>query len=145
MVRRDGVGVYRDITITGNKINDTGAGGIKLAAPDTTKIRNTDVHIAHNSIREVGGDGIVVHNSDTPLIEHNDARDLGQGKYPFLGGNFAGMWPYNSKNPTFQYNYSFGNAGGFYLNCISACGTESTEADVVVAPGNAPETCPTTG
>ena len=104
-------------------------------------------------IRAVGGDVIVVHNSDTPLVEYNEAYDLGLGKYPFVAGNFAGMWPFTSKNPTFQhnivggsrpvtydatawdcdvsntgtctyqYNYSFGNAGGFYLDCLSGCGT----------------------
>lgn len=72
------------------------------------------------------------------------------------------MWPYNSKNPVFQfnvvgnsttsvydstardcdmkivgtclfqYNYSYGNAGGFYLNCVSNCGGGATAANVVL-------------
>src|SRR5690606_17547334 len=116
----------------------------------------------HNNIREVGGDAIVIHNSQDPVIEYNSAIDIGHGEYPFLKGNFAGMWPYNSVNPlfqynvvgnsvgstydstawdcdmkikgtcTFQYNYSYGNAGGFYLDCISGCGTASTETDAIL-------------
>jgi len=158
----DGIGWFDGITVTDNVVNDTAAGGIKLSAPDTTRHYNENVYIARNDIREVGGDGIVVHNSDKPVIEYNSAIDLGHGEYPFLKGNFAGMWPYNSVDPlfqynvvgnsvgstydstawdcdmkikgscTFQYNYSYGNAGGFYLDCISGCGTASTTANAVL-------------
>ncbi|WP_341977610.1 NPCBM/NEW2 domain-containing protein [Microbacterium sp. LWO13-1.2] len=158
----DGVGAFAGITITDNEVNDTAAGGIKLSAPDTTKLYNTDVYVARNDIHDVGGDGIVIHNSDKPVIEYNSAIDLGHGEYPFINGNFAGMWPYNSVDPlfqynvvgnsvrsiydstawdcdmkikgtcTFQYNYSYGNAGGFYLDCISGCGTASTTANAVL-------------
>ncbi|WP_146115407.1 NPCBM/NEW2 domain-containing protein [Microbacterium sp. MYb62] len=158
----DGIGAFDGITITGNTVNDTAAGGIKLSAPDSTRRYNTDVYVARNSIHDVGGDGIVIHNSDKPVIEYNSAIDLGHGKYPFLKGNFAGMWPYNSVDPlfqynvvgnstgstydstawdcdmkikgscTFQYNYSYGNAGGFYLDCISGCGTASTPTNAVL-------------
>ncbi|WP_435747522.1 NPCBM/NEW2 domain-containing protein [Microbacterium sp. PMB16] len=158
----DGIGAFKGITVTGNEINDTAAGGIKLSAPDTTRRYNTNVYIARNNIHEVGGDGIVIHNSDKPVIEYNSAIDLGHGKYPFLKGNFAGMWPYNSVDPlfqynvvgnsvtstydstawdcdmkikgscTFQYNYSYGNAGGFYLDCISGCGSASTTANAIL-------------
>ncbi|GAT74176.1 NPCBM/NEW2 domain-containing protein [Microbacterium hydrocarbonoxydans] len=158
----DGIGAFQGITITGNEVNDTAAGGIKLSAPDTTKVYNTGVYVARNDIHEVGGDGIVIHNSDKPVVEYNSAIDLGHGEYPFLKGNFAGMWPYNSVDPlfqynvvgnstastydstawdcdmkikgtcTFQYNYSYGNAGGFYLDCISGCGTASTTATAIL-------------
>ncbi len=158
----DGVGAFAGITVTDNRINDTAAGGIKLSAPDTTKRYNTNVYVARNDIQRVGGDGIVIHNSDKPIIEYNSAIDLGHGEYPFINGNFAGMWPYNSQDPlfqynvvgnsvrsiydstawdcdmkikgncTFQYNYSYGNAGGFYLDCISGCGTASTTANAVL-------------
>ena len=158
----DGIGWFDGITITDNVVNDTAAGGIKLSAPDTTKHYNEKVYIARNDIRAVGGDGIVIHNSDKPVIEYNSATDLGHGEYPFLKGNFAGMWPYNSVDPlfqynvvgnsvgstydstawdcdmkikgscTFQYNYSYGNAGGFYLDCISGCGTASTTTDTIL-------------
>ncbi|MFF2710764.1 hypothetical protein [Paenarthrobacter sp. NPDC058040] len=86
---------------TGNEVNDAGAGGIKLAGDTSTYHRN--VYIGHNEIHEVG-DGIVVHDSDAPLVEHNSGLNLGMGKYPFIAGNFAGMWPYNSRNTLFQHN-----------------------------------------
>lgn len=158
----DGIGAFDGITVTGNEVNDTAAGGIKLSAPDSTRRYNTDVYVARNTIHDVGGDGIVIHNSDKPVIEYNSAIDLGHGKYPFLKGNFAGMWPYNSVDPlfqynvvgnstastydstawdcdmkikgscTFQYNYSYGNAGGFYLDCISGCGSASTTTNAIL-------------
>ncbi|REJ06852.1 hypothetical protein DY023_05020 [Microbacterium bovistercoris] len=158
----DGIGWFDGITVTDNVVNDTAAGGIKLSAPDTTRHYNEDVYVARNDIRAVGGDGIVIHNSDKPVIEYNSAIDLGHGAYPFLKGNFAGMWPYNSQDPlfqynvvgnsvgstydstawdcdmkikgtcTFQYNYSYGNAGGFYLDCISGCGTASTTTNTIL-------------
>ncbi|MGW4898133.1 right-handed parallel beta-helix repeat-containing protein [Kitasatospora sp. NPDC004240] len=169
-----GVGHFDGITITDNHIHDTGGGGIKLAGDTSTK--HTAVHIAGNRIDEAGGDGIVVHNSASPLVEYNTATDLGLGKYPFVAGNFAGMWPYNSSNPTFQYNtvggskpssfdatawdcdisvtgtctyqynYSYGNAGGFYLNCVSGCAsnpanTGTSNTDVVLRYNVAVDDC----
>ncbi|MFD0262063.1 right-handed parallel beta-helix repeat-containing protein [Kitasatospora indigofera] len=168
------VGHFDGITITDNHIHDTGGGGIKLAGDTSTK--HTAVRIAGNTIDEAGGDGIVVHNSASPLVEHNTATDLGLGKYPFVAGNFAGMWPYNSSNPTFQYNsvggskpstfdatawdcdisvtgtctyqynYSYGNAGGFYLNCVSGCvsnpaGAGPSTTDVVLRYNVAVDDC----
>ncbi|WP_104086708.1 NPCBM/NEW2 domain-containing protein [Arthrobacter sp. GMC3] len=157
---QSGSGAYAGITITNNRVNDTGGGGIKLAA-DTNKY-HTNVLISGNKIDSVGGDGIVVHNADEPLVEYNSALNLGMGKHPFVAGNFAGMWPYNSRNTmfqynvvgnsvtstydstawdcdiqtvgtcTFQYNYSYGNAGGFYLNCVSGCGNSSTTTKVIL-------------
>ncbi|MEV6331988.1 right-handed parallel beta-helix repeat-containing protein [Streptomyces sp. NPDC051909] len=152
-------GPFAGITITDNTVHDTGGGAIKISGDGAA--RSTGVLIARNTIREAGGDGIVVHNADTPLVERNTALDLGLGAYPFVAGNFAGMWPYNSHNPTFQfnvvgrsrpstfdstawdcdiattgtclfqYNYSFGNAGGWYLNCLGNCGG-STSTDAVL-------------
>ncbi|MFJ5955356.1 NPCBM/NEW2 domain-containing protein [Paenarthrobacter sp. NPDC092416] len=164
-----GSGAYNGITITGNEVNDAGAGGIKLAGDTSQYHRN--VYIGHNAIHEVGGDAIVVHNSDAPLVEHNSGLNLGMGKYPFIAGNFAGMWPYNSRNTLFQhnvvgnsvtstydstawdcdinvvgtcifqYNYSYGNAGGFYLNCISNCAGGATSANVVLRYNIAQDDC----
>lgn len=139
------VGPIDGITITGNYIHDTGGGGIKISRKGTDYHRN--VYIASNTIRAVGGDGIVVHASDRPLVEHNLFDEGGAGKYPYVDGNFAGMWPINSVDPVFQfnevtrqrptiydstawdcdggikgscvyqYNYSHDNAGGFFLGC----------------------------
>ncbi|MEJ2854285.1 MULTISPECIES: right-handed parallel beta-helix repeat-containing protein [unclassified Saccharothrix] len=138
-------GAIAGLHITDNHVHDTGGGGIKITIKPAQY--HTGVHIARNQIVSVGGDGIVVHGSDSPLIEHNRADNLGGGAYPFLGGNFAGMWPINSKDPvfqfnevtrsypssydstawdcdgaivgtcTYQYNFSSNNAGGFFLGC----------------------------
>ncbi|TVU66761.1 hypothetical protein FQP90_01050 [Paenarthrobacter nitroguajacolicus] len=171
MVRTWGKGSVDGITITDNEVNDTAGGGVKISAPDTTERYNTKVYVARNEIHDVGGDAIVIHNSDAPLIEHNRGLNLGQGAHPYEGGNFAGMWPYNSKNPVFQfnvvgnsttstydstawdcdmkivgtclfqYNYSYGNAGGFYLNCVSNCGGGATAANVVLRYNIAQDDC----
>ncbi|MEJ1113259.1 NPCBM/NEW2 domain-containing protein [Paenarthrobacter sp. CCNWYY172] len=171
MVRTWGKGSVDGITITDNEVNDAAGGGVKISAPDTTERYNTKVYVARNEIHDVGGDAIVIHNSDAPLIEHNRGLNLGQGAHPYEGGNFAGMWPYNSKNPVFQfnvvsnsttstydstawdcdmkivgtclfqYNYSYGNAGGFYLNCVSNCGGGATTANVVLRYNVAQDDC----
>lgn len=171
MVRTWGKGSVDGITITNNEVNDTAGGGVKISAPDTTDRYNTGVYVAHNKMHEVGGDAIVIHNSDAPLIEYNSGLNLGQGAHPYEGGNFAGMWPYNSRNPVFQfnvvgnsttsvydstawdcdmkivgtclfqYNYSYGNAGGFYLNCVSNCGGGATAANVVLRYNVAQDDC----
>ncbi|GAA0231768.1 ricin-type beta-trefoil lectin domain protein [Saccharothrix mutabilis subsp. mutabilis] len=138
-------GAIAGISITDNHVHDTGGGGIKLSIKPAQY--HTNVHIARNQIISVGGDGIVVHGSDAPLVEHNRADNLGGGAYPFVAGNFAGMWPINSRDPvfqfnevtrsypsiydstawdcdggivgtcTYQYNFSSNNAGGFFLGC----------------------------
>ncbi|BCW35097.1 hypothetical protein StoSoilA2_11530 [Arthrobacter sp. StoSoilA2] len=171
MVRSWGKGSVDGITITDNEVNDAAGGGVKISAPDTTERYNTKVYVARNKIHDVGGDAIVIHNSDAPLIEYNSGLNLGQGAHPYEGGNFAGMWPYNSKNPVFQfnvvgnsstsvydstawdcdmkivgtclfqYNYSYGNAGGFYLNCVSNCGGGATAANVVLRYNIAQDDC----
>ncbi|MFE4082250.1 NPCBM/NEW2 domain-containing protein [Paenarthrobacter sp. YIM B13468] len=171
MVRTWGKGSVDGITITDNEVNDAAGGGVKISAPDTTERYNTKVYVARNKIHDVGGDAIVFHNSDAPLIEYNSGLNLGQGAHPYEGGNFAGMWPYNSKNPVFQfnvvgnsttsvydstawdcdmkivgtclfqYNYSYGNAGGFYLNCVSNCGGGATAANVVLRYNIAQDDC----
>lgn len=141
-------GPINGLRIVNNHVHDTGGGGIKISTKPSAY--HTNVYIGSNRIISAGGDGIVVHGSDAPLIEKNRADNLGGGAYPFVAGNFAGMWPINSKNPvfqfnevtrsypsifdstawdcdgaivgtcTFQYNYSSNNAGGFHLGC-QAC------------------------
>ncbi|MYS82666.1 right-handed parallel beta-helix repeat-containing protein [Embleya scabrispora] len=138
-------GPIEGLTIADNQVHDTGGGGIKISVKPADFHR--DVLIRANTIRSVGGDGIVVHGSDAPLVEYNLFDDGGGGKYPYVNGNFAGMWPINSRDPvfqynevtrqrpsifdstawdcdgaitgscTYQYNYSHDNGGGFYLGC----------------------------
>lgn len=141
-------GAIDGVTITDNYVHDTGGGGIKIRNKPAQY--HSNVLIARNRLISIGGDGIVVHGSDAPLVEYNRFDDGGGGAYPFTGGNYAGMWPINSRNPvfqfnevtrsapsiydstawdcdggivgtcTYQYNFSANNAGGFFLGC-QAC------------------------
>ncbi|MGV9310196.1 right-handed parallel beta-helix repeat-containing protein [Nonomuraea sp. NPDC003727] len=163
------VGYLDGITITGNYIHDTGGGGIKISRKGTDYHKN--VYLARNTIRAVGGDGIVVHASDRPLIEHNLFDEGGAGKYPYVDGNFAGMWPINSVDPVFQYNevtrqrptifdstawdcdggikgscvyqynYSHDNAGGFYLGCQSCTEFPNYQATAILRFNIAQDDC----
>ncbi|MFE0149883.1 right-handed parallel beta-helix repeat-containing protein [Nonomuraea sp. NPDC059007] len=166
----DGVpGPIDGITITGNYIHDTGGGGIKISRKGNDYHRN--VLIARNTIRAVGGDGIVVHASDRPLVEHNLFDEGGAGKYPYVDGNFAGMWPINSVDPVFQYNevtrqrptiydstawdcdggikgtclyqynYSHDNAGGFFLGCQGCTEFPNYKATAVLRFNIAQDDC----
>ncbi|RJQ79700.1 hypothetical protein D5S17_09690 [Pseudonocardiaceae bacterium YIM PH 21723] len=155
-------GVFQGVRITENEVHDTGAGGIKIQSDPNGGRLHTGVYIGHNRIREVGGDAIVVHAADAPLIEYNVGTDLGFGRYPFIKGNFAGMWPIHSRDPVFQYNevgrsrpstfdsmawdcdgdimgtctyrynLSYNNAGGFYLNCADCTAFGDTTFKQVV-------------
>ncbi|MGV9771666.1 right-handed parallel beta-helix repeat-containing protein [Streptosporangium sp. NPDC003464] len=163
------VGYIDGITITGNHVHDTGGGGIKISRKGTDYHRN--VYIARNTIRSVGGDGIVVHAADRPLVEHNLFDDGGGGKYPYVNGNFAGMWPINSVDPVFQYNevtrqrptifdstawdcdggikgtcvyqynFSHANAGGFYLGCQSCTEFPNYRATAILRFNIAQDDC----
>ncbi|MEV3977219.1 right-handed parallel beta-helix repeat-containing protein [Nonomuraea sp. NPDC049758] len=163
------VGYLDGITITGNYVHDTGGGGIKISRKGTDYHRN--VLIARNTIRAVGGDGIVVHASDRPLVEQNLFDEGGAGKYPYVDGNFAGMWPINSVDPVFQfnevtrqrptifdstawdcdggikgscvyqYNYSHDNAGGFYLGCQSCTEFPNYKATAILRFNIAQDDC----
>lgn len=165
----NGPGPIDGITITGNYIHDTGGGGIKISRKGNDYHRN--VYIARNTIRAVGGDGIVVHASDRPLVEHNLFDEGGSGKYPYVDGNFAGMWPINSIDPVFQYNevtrqrptifdstawdcdggikgscvyqynYSHDNAGGFYLGCQSCTEFPNYKATAILRYNIAQDDC----
>ncbi|PIG88096.1 hypothetical protein AARAC_001576 [Aspergillus arachidicola] len=118
------------------------------------------VHVFSNNISYVGGDGIVVSYGLSPLIESNLCGFLGHGKYPWTGGNFAGIWVLGCRDAvmrfnavhdslmseidseafdcdwgnegtcTVEYNYSHDNAGGIFLNC-DGCGTPGGARQIV--------------
>lgn len=151
-------GLYNDVLVTGCTVKDCGGGAIKVRpgyGPDQDEhdeALGKNVKVSHNSITSCGGDGIIVSFAETPLIEYNTAGHLGKGKYPYKGGNFAGMWVLGCHDSTLQYNvvhdtidsvtdsqafdcdwgntgycliqYNFArdNAGGMFLNC-DGCGT----------------------
>lgn len=150
---------YDDVQVYNNTVYDCGGGGIKVRVGQMDN-RGTDVHIWSNDISHVGGDGIVVSYGDSPIIEQNVAGFLGHGKYPYTGGNFAGIWVLgcldavmrfnvvhdslmsdidseafdcdwgNEGTCTVEYNYSHDNAGGIFLNC-DGCGTAGGATQIV--------------
>jgi len=99
------------------------------------------VIIRDNYVEDIGGDGIVPWASDGALVEHNIAKDCNKRAESYN----AGIWPwscdntmlrwneamftrtlkdgqgfdsdYNSRNTSFEYNYSHDNEGGFLLIC----------------------------
>ena len=146
---------YDEVNVYSNTVRDCGGGGIKVRTGQEDN-RGLGAHVWGNNISYVGGDGIVVSYAETPLIEGNVGGYLGLGKYPYSGGNFAGMWVLgchnailrsnvvhniirsvqdseafdcdyeNEGNCTIEYNYTYDNAGGFFLNCDD-CDTPSAQ------------------
>ncbi|QMW38601.1 hypothetical protein COH20_008894 [Aspergillus flavus] len=150
---------YDDVQIFNNTVYDCGGGGIKVRVGQMDN-RGEGVHVFSNNISYVGGDGIVVSYGVSPLIESNVCGFLGHGKYPWTGGNFAGIWVLGCRDAvmrfnavhdslmsevdseafdcdwgnegtcTVEYNYSHDNAGGIFLNC-DGCGTPGGARQVV--------------
>ena len=150
---------YDDVQIYNNQVHDCGGGGIKVRVGQMNN-RGIGTHIWGNNISYVGGDGVVVSYGDAPMLETNVAGFLGYGKYPYTGGNFAGIWVLGCKDAvmrrnvvhdslmsdvdseafdcdwgnegtcTVEYNYSHDNAGGIFLNC-DGCGTPGGATQIV--------------
>lgn len=150
---------YDDVRIYGNTVHDCGGGGIKVRVGQMDN-RGQGAHIWENNISYAGGDGIVLSYGAAPLIENNICGFLGHGKYPYTGGNFAGIWVLgcqdavmrlnvvhntlmsdvdseafdcdwgNEGTCTVEYNYSHDNAGGIFLNC-DGCGTPGGATQIV--------------
>lgn len=150
---------YDDVQVYNNTVYDCGGGGIKVRVGQMDN-RGKGVHISANEISYVGGDGVVVSYGDSSIIERNVAGFLGHGKYPYTGGNFAGIWVLgcldavmrfnvvhnslmsdvdseafdcdwgNEGTCTVEYNYSHDNAGGIFLNC-DGCGTSGGARQIV--------------
>ncbi|GAB5585101.1 hypothetical protein Unana1_00001 [Umbelopsis nana] len=139
--------------------------GISITATDGQI--HTGIYVEHVSVYDVAGETNKATQSeafksspDSPLIDHNVFNDLGGGKYPWTGGNWAGIWVLgsynavmeynivhntkmskfdseafdcdweNTGNCTVQYNYGHDNAGGMFLNC-DGCGTSGGSVQIV--------------
>ncbi|WP_435974665.1 right-handed parallel beta-helix repeat-containing protein [Streptomyces sp. Qhu_M48] len=96
-----------DVHVHHNRIADTGGGGLKIRV-GAMAVKGTGVLVEHNTVKDVGGDGIIVSYADTPMIQYNNASGVGNGVYPFSGGNFAGIWVLGDHNPTIQKNAVYG-------------------------------------
>ncbi|KAE8392543.1 hypothetical protein ETB97_007167 [Aspergillus alliaceus] len=150
---------YDDVQVYNNTVYDCGGGGIKVRVGQMGN-RGQDTHVWNNNISYVGGDGIVVSYGASPLIEGNLCGYLGHGKYPWTGGNFAGIWVLGCRDAvmrfnavhdslmslidseafdcdwgnegtcTVEYNYSHDNAGGIFLNC-DGCGTPGGAKQII--------------
>ncbi|MBU3199931.1 RICIN domain-containing protein [Clostridium estertheticum] len=110
-------------------------------------VYHTNIHVKNNTISKTGSDGIIVANSTSPLVENNLVYDAGSNGTSADTNIIAGVWCCGVTNPTFQfnevartaafqsdgtafdtdwgtggtaifqYNYSHGNGGGFWLDC----------------------------
>ncbi|MFI8199543.1 right-handed parallel beta-helix repeat-containing protein [Streptomyces sp. NPDC085942] len=92
-----------DVYVHHNTVSNTGGGGLKIRTGSLAR-KGGGVLVEHNTVKDVGGDGIIVSYADSPMIQYNDASGVGNGVYPFSGGNFAGIWVLGDHNPTIQKN-----------------------------------------
>ncbi|MFF9109094.1 right-handed parallel beta-helix repeat-containing protein [Streptomyces sp. NPDC014805] len=95
--------VLQDVHVHDNAVSNTGGGGVKVRV-GSMALRGAGVLVERNTITDVGGDGIIVSYGEAPLIQYNTAAGVGNGVYPFSGGNFAGIWVLGGHNPVMQYN-----------------------------------------
>ncbi|MFJ5831477.1 right-handed parallel beta-helix repeat-containing protein [Streptomyces sp. NPDC093089] len=96
-----------DVHVHDNQISNTGGGGLKIRV-GAMAVKGTGVLIENNTLKDVGGDGIIASYADAPMIQYNNASGVGNGVYPFSGGNFAGIWVLGDKDPTIQKNAVYG-------------------------------------
>ncbi|MFF6776695.1 right-handed parallel beta-helix repeat-containing protein [Streptomyces sp. NPDC012637] len=96
-----------DVHVHHNQISNTGGGGLKIRV-GAMSVKGSGVLIEHNVIKDVGGDGIIASYADAPMIQYNNASGVGNGAYPFSGGNFAGIWVLGDRDPTIQKNAVYG-------------------------------------
>ncbi|MER5203485.1 right-handed parallel beta-helix repeat-containing protein [Streptomyces sp. NPDC002825] len=96
-----------DVHVHDNQISNTGGGGLKIRV-GAMAVKGTGVLIENNTVKDVGGDGIIASYAEAPMIQYNNASGVGNGVYPFSGGNFAGIWVLGDHNPTIQKNAVYG-------------------------------------
>ncbi|RJE22356.1 hypothetical protein PHISCL_05298 [Aspergillus sclerotialis] len=155
----DNGGRLDDVAVHNTNVHDCGGGGIKLRLGQLDN-QGERSRVWENTVESCGGDGVIVEYAKSPLIDHNQCNDLGGGKYPWTGGNFAGIWVLgchnavmqynvvhdthmsqfdsqafdcdwgNTGNCTVEYNYGHDNAGGMFLNCDN-CGTSGGATQIV--------------
>ncbi|MFC9755291.1 right-handed parallel beta-helix repeat-containing protein [Streptomyces sp. NPDC056921] len=96
-----------DVRVHHNQISNTGGGGLKIRV-GAMAVKGSGVLIEYNTVKDVGGDGIIASYAEAPVIQYNNASGVGNGVYPFSGGNFAGVWVLGDHNPTIQKNAVYG-------------------------------------
>ncbi|WP_128984844.1 right-handed parallel beta-helix repeat-containing protein [Streptomyces roseicoloratus] len=96
-----------DVHVHHNTISNTGGGGLKIRV-GAMAVKGSGVLIEHNVVKDVGGDGIIASYADAPMIQYNNASGVGNGVYPFSGGNFAGIWVLGDRDPVIQKNAVYG-------------------------------------
>ncbi len=131
---KDGIGFwsnqgrsgYRDIRITNVTVTNGGNSGIYTHSPASYGFEN--VYIGHTQVSNIvgtstkanggSGNGIVLGMVDGATVERSVVHDNGM-----TGGANVGIWTYNSRNVTIQYNESYNNktatavdGGGFDLD-----------------------------
>jgi hypothetical protein len=128
-----------DVLTSGIKVDES-AGG-------STDDFFTRVVISNNIVSKTGSDGIIVGSTSSPLIQYNSVYDPGYNGNTTDTQLIAGIWECVTSNAVFQYNevartklftadgtaydtdfgsngttifqynYSHGNEGGFWLDC----------------------------
>lgn len=99
---------FDDVWVRDNSVKDCGGGAIKVRPGQAGNLGET-IRVSHNTIDACGGDGVIIAYADSPSIDHNVASNLGTGKYPWTGGNFAGMWSMVAHNPVIRHNVVYGS------------------------------------
>jgi hypothetical protein len=156
-------GHFAGLTIANNTVRDVRSMGIAVVGGNgkDSAARNTGVWIHGNTVTRPANDGILVGVSTSPLTEHNISHEAGWNNPN--QGPIAAIWAYTSSDPlfqyneavstqpsgdsmawdcdwgvsgtcTYQYNYSNGNAGGFFMNCLKCFG--GNDGVTMVVRGN---------
>ena len=108
---------FSDVKLTGLEVFDNLSVGIETSGTvrpdgDGTQFSHTDVTVAHCRVwdnrgdpasRQHTGSGILLGGVDRGLVEYSVAHDNG-GRGPTTGGGPFGMWCWESRAITFQYN-----------------------------------------
>ncbi|MFB6836907.1 right-handed parallel beta-helix repeat-containing protein [Streptomyces sp. NPDC056361] len=111
-----------DVHVHDNQISNTGGGGLKIRV-GSMAVKGAGVLIENNVVKDVGGDGIIASYAHAPMIQYNNASGVGNGVYPFSGGNFAGIWVLGDHDPTIQKNAVHG------ITRMSAADSQAFDCD----------------
>ena len=116
-------GDISDVRVVRCHIHDVGVEGLRTSSTRAVK----DVVFTDNLIENVSGDGIVIHGSGSGShIARNVVRNVCMSD----GGNFAGIWTYDSHQTIVEYNEVSGLKGGGTADGQAFDADSETDGDV---------------